>query len=62
MYSDNSKIVTCLDSFSKQIHNIWVFFRLLSVFETTALLSFANLQYFPLAFLPDLIGPLIRLL
>ena len=23
MYSENSKIVICLDSFSKQIYNIW---------------------------------------
>ena len=35
------------DYFSEQIYNIWVMFRLKSVFETTALL---NLQYFPLTF------------
>ena len=29
--------------------NIWVIFLLISVFETTALLMFSNLQYFPLA-------------
>ena len=46
MYFENSKIVICLDSFSKQIYNIWAIFRLISVFETTALLY---LQYFPLA-------------
>ena len=39
MYSEKSKIVLCLDSFSKQINNIWVIFRLISVFETTALLN-----------------------
>ena len=39
MYSENSKIVKCLDSFSKQIYNIWVNFRLISVFETSALLN-----------------------
>ena len=39
MYSENSNIVICLDSFSKQIHNIWGNFRLISVFETTALLN-----------------------
>ena len=46
MYSDKSKIVICLDSFSKQFqfYNIWVIFRLISVF-----VKFANLQYFPMA-------------
>ena len=53
--SVKSIIVKCLDSFSKQIYNIWVIFRLIIVFETTA-----NLQYFPLAFF--LIGSLMRLL
>ena len=28
MYSEKSKIVVCLDSFSKQIYNIWVFLDL----------------------------------
>ena len=37
MYSENAKIVICLASFSKQIYNIWVSFRLISVFETTDL-------------------------
>ena len=49
MYSKISDIIKSLDSFSKQIENILVIFRLISVFETTALLKFANLQYFPLA-------------
>ena len=39
MYSEKSKIVICLDSFSKQIYNILVDFRLISVFETTTLLN-----------------------
>ena len=39
MYTENSKISICLDSFSKQIYNIWVNFRLLSVFETTRILK-----------------------
>ena len=44
MYSENSKIVTCLDSFSQQIYDIWVTFCPISVF-----VKFGNLQYFPLA-------------
>ena len=45
MYSENSKIVILLDSFSKQIQKVWVIFRIISsIFETTA-----NLQYLPLA-------------
>ena len=39
MNSENSKIVICLDSFSKHINNILVISRLTSVFETTALLK-----------------------
>ena len=39
IYSENSKIVICLDSFSEQMYNIWVIIRLISVFETTALLN-----------------------
>ena len=48
MYSENSKIVICLDSFSKRIYNIGVLviFRLITFFDLTALF---NLQYFPLA-------------
>ena len=38
MYSENSKIIIRLDSFSMHILNILVIFRLISVFETTALL------------------------
>ena len=56
MYSENSKIVVCLDSFSKQSYNIWVFFGLISVFETTTLLNLPRLL------LPDLIGSPMRLL
>ena len=32
-----------------KIKNILVFFLLISVFETTAMLKITNLQYFPLA-------------
>ena len=39
MYSENTKIVICLDSFPKQIYIIWVIFRLISVFETTAMIN-----------------------
>ena len=56
--SKNLKIGIWLDSFSKQIHNIWVIFRPISVFETTALL---NLPTYSIL-LPDLIWSLIRLL
>ena len=63
MYSENSKIVICLDSFSKQIYYIWVFFRLISVFETTtALLNLPICSIFLWLLLPDLIGSLMRLL
>ena len=56
MYSENSKIVLCLDSFSKQINNIGVIFRLISVFERTALLSLPIYSIFIWLLLPDLIG------
>ena len=62
MYSDNSKIVICLDSFSKQIYNIWVIFRLKSVFETSALLNLPIYSIFLWLHLPDLVGSLMRLL
>ena len=62
MYSENSKIVIYLDSFSKQIYNIWVIFRLISVFETTALLNVPIYSIFLWFLLPDLIGSLMRLL
>ena len=39
MYSEKSKKAVCLDSFPKQIYNILVIFRLISVFETIALLN-----------------------
>ena len=39
MYFENSEIVVCLDSVSKQIYNIWAFFLQIAVFETTALLN-----------------------
>ena len=49
MCSENSKIVICLDSFSKQIYNIWVIFRLILVFETTSLLNLPIYSIFLLA-------------
>ena len=61
MYSDISKKVICLDSFSKQLYNIWVIFRLISVFETTALLSLPIYSIFLWLLLPDFIGSLMRL-
>ena len=62
LYSENSKIVICLDSFSKQIYNIWVIFRLISVFQTTALLYFSIYSNYLWLLLSDLIGSLMRLL
>ena len=62
MYFENSKIVICLDSFSQQIYNILEFFRLISVFETTALLNSPIYSIFTWLILPDLIGSLMRLL
>ena len=59
MYSENSKIVICLDSLSKQIYNIWVIFRLISVFETTVLLNLPIYSIFLWLLLPDLIGSLM---
>ena len=53
MYHENSKIVICLDSFSKQIYNIWVFFRHISVFETTALLNLPIYSIFLCLLSPD---------
>ena len=38
-----------LDSFSKQILKYFGIFGLIPVFETTAMLKFAILQFFPLA-------------
>ena len=60
MYSENSKKVILLDSFSKK--KIWVIFRLTSVFETTALLNFPIYFIFLWLLLLDLIGSLNRLL
>ena len=61
MYSENSKIDICLDSFSKQFYNIWVIIRLVSVFETTALLNLPINSNFLWLLLPDLIESLMRL-
>ena len=57
MYSEKSKIVICLDSFPKQIYNILVDFRLISVFETTTLL---NLPIYSIS--PRLLLPVLRIL
>ena len=56
-----SKNVICLDSFTKQIYNIWVIFRLISVFETNALINLSIYSIFLWLLLPDLIGSLLRL-
>ena len=56
MYSENSKIVIRLDSFSKQVFNIWVNFDLLS--ETTALFNLPIYSIFLWLLLSDLIGSL----
>ena len=61
MYSVNSKIIIRLDSFSKQILNIWIIFRLISVFETNALLNLSISSIFLWLLLPDLIESLMRL-
>ena len=60
MYSENSKKVIHLDTFSKEIKNILVIFRLISVFETTALLNLPINSIFLWLLLPDLIGSLMR--
>ena len=62
MYSENSKKVICLDSISKQIYNIWIIFRLKSVFETNAVLNLQIYSIFLWLLLPVLIGSLMRLL
>ena len=56
------RIRKCLDSFSKQIKNIWVLFGLISVFETTALFNLPSYSIFLWLLLPDIIGSLMRLL
>ena len=60
MYTENSKKVIRLDSFSKQIKNIWVFFRHISVFETTTLLNMSVHSSFLWLLLLYLIGSLMR--
>ena len=62
MYFENSKIVVCLDSFSKQIYNIGVCFGLKSVIETTVLLYLPSYSIFLWLLLPGLIGSLMRIL
>ena len=62
MFFEISKIFVGLDSFSKQIHNIRFIFRLVSVFETTALFNLPSNSIFLWLHLPELIGSLMRLL
>ena len=54
MYSENSKIVICLDSFFNKLKYMGIF-RLKSVFETTALLSLPIYSIFLWLLLPDFI-------
>ena len=61
-FKSAKKINIFLESFSKHIYNIWVIFRLISVFETTALLNLPINSIFLWLLLPDLIGSLMRLL
>ena len=56
------QIVIFSDSFSRHIYNVWVIFRPLSVFETTALLNLSIYSIFLWLLLPGLIGSLMRLL
>ena len=50
-----------LNSFSKQIFKYFGIFRLISVFQTTALLKFANSQHYPPAPFAKFIGSLMSL-
>ena len=50
-----------LDSFPKQIFKYFGIFRLISVFQMTAMLKFANSQHCPLASFAKFIGSLMRL-
>ena len=61
IYSESSELIIRLDSFSKQFFNFFGIFRLITVFETTAMLKIANLQYFPLAPFARSVGSLMRL-
>ena len=62
MYSQNSNIVISVFRFiSKHIYSIWVIFRLISVFETTALLNLLIYSIFLWLLLPELIGSLMMI-
>ena len=61
MYSENSEMIICLDLFSKPILNNCGIFRLVLVFQTTAMLKFANSQHYPPAPFSRFIGSLMRL-
>ena len=60
IYSENSKMTILLDSFSKQFLNILGIFRLISVFQMTAMLKFANSLYYPPAPFTRFIWSLMR--
>ena len=49
-----------LDSSSKQIFKYFGIFRLISVFQTTAILNFANKQHYPPVPFARFIGSLMR--
>ena len=61
MYSENSEMIIRLNLFSKPILNNCGIFRLLSVFQTTAMLKFAISQHYPPAPFARFIGSLMRL-
>ena len=55
-------MIICLDSFSKQILSIWVYFDLYqSIDQTTDMLKIANSQHYPPAPFARFIGSLMRL-
>ena len=54
-------MIICLDSFSKQNFKYLGIFRLISVFQMTAMLKFANSQHYPLAPFAKFLGSLMRL-
>ena len=60
IYSESLVLIIRLDSFLKKMKYFGIF-RLISVFETTAILKIANLQYIPPALFARSIGSLMRL-
>ena len=59
--SVNSEKIIRLDSFSKQIFKYFGIFQLISAFQTTAILKFANSQHYPPAPFARFIGSLMWL-